>query len=348
MPSRIARGRVRSKVRDPDGSSRFLAKTMKAVYIDQHGGPEVLKYGDFSKPVATAGQALVKVAVSGVNFIDIYHRMGLYKLPLPTVIGTEGAGIIEELGEGVAGFKPGDRVAWTMARGSYAEYAAVPVTSLVHVPSHISLEDAAACMLQGMTAHYLTHSTFPLKKSHTALVHAAAGGTGRLIVQMAKLRGAHVIATAGSAAKADVAREAGADEVILYKDVDFHAEVKRITGGAGVHVVYDGVGKATFEKSIDSLRPRGMMVCFGNASGAVPPMDVLMLSAKGSLYLTRPTLGNYSSPEELAWRSGDIFSWLEQGKLKLMIEKEYPLAEVAQAQIDLAGRGTMGKLLIKI
>ncbi len=321
---------------------------MRAVYIEQHGGVEVLKHGDFAKPTAAAGQALVKVAVSGVNFIDIYHRMGLYKLPLPTVLGTEGAGTIEAVGEGVTGFKAGDPVAWTMARGSYAEFAAVPVTALVHVPAHVSLRDAAACMLQGMTAHYLTHSTFPLEKAHTALVHAAAGGTGRLIVQMAKLRGARVIATAGSPAKAAVARAAGADEVILYNDTDFLAEVKRLTGGAGVHVVYDGVGKATFEKSIDSLRPRGMMVCFGNASGPVPPMDVLMLSAKGSLYLTRPTLGNYSSPEELAWRSGDLFSWLQEGKLKLMIEKEYRLAETAQAQTDLAGRGTMGKLLIKI
>ncbi len=321
---------------------------MKAVYIEQHGGTEVLKYGEFAKPTAAPGQVVVKVAYSGVNFIDIYHRIGLYKLPFPAVLGTEGAGTVESAGDGVTGFKPGDPVAWTMARGSYAEYAAVPATALVHVPAHVSLADAAACMLQGMTAHYLTHSTFPLGKDHTALVHAAAGGTGRLIVQMAKLCGARVIATAGSAAKADVAREAGADEVILYNEIDFHAEARRLTGGTGVHVVYDGVGKATFEKSIDSLRPRGMMVCFGNASGPVPPMDVLMLSAKGSLYLTRPTLGNYSSPEELKWRSGDIFSWLQNGKLKLMIEKEYPLAEAAQAQSDLAGRGTMGKLLIKI
>jgi NADPH2:quinone reductase len=321
---------------------------MKAVYIEQHGGPETLKYGDFAKPAAAAGQALVKVAVSGVNFIDIYHRMGLYKLPLPAVLGTEGAGTVEAVGDGVAGFKPGDSVAWTMARGSYAEYEAVPASALVHVPTHVPLRDAAAVMLQGMTAHYLTHSTFPLESSHTALVHAAAGGTGRLIVQMAKLRGAHVIATAGSPAKAEVAREAGADEVILYNDTDFLAEVKRLTGGAGVHVVYDGVGKATYDKGIDSLRPRGMMVCFGNASGPIPPIDVLSLSAKGSLYLTRPTLGNYSSPQELAWRSGDLFKWIEGGKLKLMIEKEYPLADAAQAQIDLAGRGTMGKLLIKI
>jgi NADPH:quinone reductase len=321
---------------------------MRAVYIEQHGGAEVLHHGDFAKPTAAAGQALVKVAVSGVNFIDIYHRKGLYKLPLPAVLGTEGAGTVEAAGEGVKDFKPGDRVAWTMARGSYAEYSVVPASALVHVPEHISLRDAAASMLQGMTAHYLTHSTFPLEKGQTALVHAAAGGTGRLIVQMAKLRGARVIATAGSAAKGKVAREAGADEVILYSEADFLAEVKRLTGGAGVDVVYDGVGKATFDKSIDSLRPRGMLVCFGNASGPVPPIDILILSAKGSLFLTRPTLGNYSSPQELAWRSGDVFSWIKDGKLKLMIEKEYPLAETAQAQNDLEGRGTMGKLLIKI
>jgi NADPH2:quinone reductase len=269
-------------------------------------------------------------------------------MPLPAVLGTEGAGTVDALGEGVTGFKPGDSVAWTMARGSYAEYSAVPATALVHVPAHVALRDAAAAMLQGMTAHYLTHSTFPLDKTHTALVHAAAGGTGRLIVQMAKLLGARVIATAGSAAKAQVAREAGADEVILYNDADFQAEVKRLTNGAGVHVVYDGVGKSTYDKSIDSLRPRGMMVAFGNASGPVAPIDILSLSAKGSLYLTRPTLGNYSSPEELKWRSGDIFSWIQDGKLKLMIEKEYPLADAAQAQIDLAGRGTMGKLLITV
>jgi NADPH2:quinone reductase len=321
---------------------------MKAVYIEQHGGPEVLQHGDFAKPSPAPGQVLVKVAVSGVNFIDIYHRNGLYKMPLPAVLGTEGAGTVDALGEGVTGFKPGDSVAWTMARGSYAEYSAVPATALVHVPAHVALRDAAAAMLQGMTAHYLTHSTFPLDKTHTALVHAAAGGTGRLIVQMAKLLGARVIATAGSAAKAQVAREAGADEVILYNDADFQAEVKRLTNGAGVHVVYDGVGKSTYDKSIDSLRPRGMMVAFGNASGPVAPIDILSLSAKGSLYLTRPTLGNYSSPEELKWRSGDIFSWIQDGKLKLMIEKEYPLADAAQAQIDLAGRGTMGKLLITV
>ncbi len=321
---------------------------MKAVFIEQHGGPEVLKYADFADSKPAAGQVLVKVVTSGVNFIDIYHRIGLYKLPLPTVLGTEGAGTVESVGEGVTGFKPGDRVAWTMARGSYAEYAAVPAASLVHVPQSIEMKQAAAAMLQGMTAHYLTHSTFALQPGQTCLVHAAAGGTGRLIVQMAKMLGARVIATVGTEEKAKAVRELGADHVVNYSTTDFVAEVKSITNGEGVHVVYDGVGKATFDKSIDSLRPRGLMVCFGNASGPVPPFDVLMLSAKGSLYITRPTLGNYSSPDELKWRAGDIFEWITSGKLKLLIDREYPLSQAAQAQIDLASRGTMGKLLISI
>jgi NADPH:quinone reductase len=321
---------------------------MKAVFIEQHGGADVLKFGDFPKPEASAGQALVKVRTSGVNFIDTYQRAGLYKIPLPAVLGVEGAGTVEAVGAGVTAFKPGDVVAWSMARGSYAEYQAVPAAMLVRVPDGVAPKLAAAAMLQGMTAHYLTHSTFPLASGNVCLVHAGAGGTGRLIIQMAKLRGARVIATAGTPDKGKIAREAGADEVILYKDVDFLAEVKRVTDGAGVHVVYDGVGKATYDKSIDCLRPRGMMVCFGNASGAVPPIDVLSLSAKGSLFLTRPTLGNYCSPDELAWRSGDVFNWIKEGKLKLLIGGEYPLEKTSQAQRDLEGRGTTGKLLINI
>jgi NADPH2:quinone reductase len=233
-----------------------------------------------------------------------------------------------------------------MARGSYAEYAAVPHTMLVHVPQGIELRDAAAVMLQGMTAHYLTHSTFPLGKGQTALVHAAAGGTGRLLVQMGKLRGARVIGTAGSPEKAEVAKKAGADEVILYKDQDFLAEVKRLTNGAGVNVVYDGVGQATFEKSLDCLRPRGMMALFGNASGPVPPVDPLILSAKGSLFLTRPSLAHHASPDELPWRSGDIFRWMLEKKLDILVEHVYPLAEAAQAQRDLEGRKTTGKLIL--
>lgn len=321
---------------------------MKAVFINQHGGAEVLQHGDFNKPAAAAGQVLVKLAASGVNFIDTYHRGGLYKIPLPAVLGSEGAGVVEALGEGVTGFRVGDHVAYAMARGSYAEYAAVPAKLLVPVPEGVDLRTAAAAMLQGMTAHYLTHATFPIQKGHTALVHAAAGGTGRLVVQMAKLRGARVIGTAGSSAKGDVARHAGADEVILYSEQDFVEEVKRLTDGKGVDVVYDGVGQATFLKSLECLRPRGTMVFFGQASGAVAPFDPLVLMNKGSLFLTRPTLANYSSREEVLRQSGDVFRWIAEKKLDLLIGRTYPLAEAVQAQRDLEGRKTMGKLVLEI
>ena len=243
---------------------------MKAVYIEQTGGADMLRYGDMPKPEPSAGQALVRIAAAGVNFIDTYHRAGLYKIPLPGILGSEGAGTVESIGEGVTGIKPGDRVAWAMARGSYAEYATVPASHLVPIPASVDFNAAAAALLQGMTAHYLTHSTFPLKRGQTALAHAAAGGTGRLIVQMAKMLGARVIGTAGSAEKAKIAREAGADEVILYREQDFKEETRKLTGGAGVDVVYDAVGASTFMQSIDCLRPRGMMVSFGNASGPVP------------------------------------------------------------------------------
>ncbi len=320
---------------------------MKAVYIEKTGGPDVLQYGDQPKPAPVAGQVLIKVAAAGVNFIDTYHRTGLYKVPLPAILGTEGAGVVEAVGDGVTAYKPGDRVAWTTARGSYAEYAAVPVNYVVKIPADVELRDAAAVMLQGMTAHYLTHSTFPLKKGHTALIHAAAGGTGRLLVQMAKIAGARVIATAGSAAKAEVARQAGADAVIQYDDQDFPTEVKRLTDGAGVDVVYDSVGLTTFMKSLDCLRPRGMMVSFGNASGAVPAIEPLLLAQKGSLFLTRPTLATYiASREELDWRAGDLFRWLEQKKLVLLIGHAYPLSDAAQAHRDLEGRKTTGKLVL--
>jgi NADPH2:quinone reductase len=236
-----------------------------------------------------------------------------------------------------------------MTRGSYAEYAAVPASNLVTIPQGVEFRDAAAAMLQGMTAHYLTHSTFPLKKGHTALVHAAAGGTGRLVVQMAKLAGARVIATTGSAAKAEVARQAGADHVILYTEQDLAPEVKRLTGGAGVDVVYDAVGQATFMKSLDCLRPRGMMVSFGNASGPMPPVEPLLLSQKGSLFLTRPTLVNYlASREELDWRAGDVFRWIAEKKLVLRAEHVYKLADAAQAHRDLEGRKTTGKLVLLV
>jgi NADPH2:quinone reductase len=321
---------------------------MKAVYIEQLGSADALRYGDFPTPEPASGQALVKVAASGVNYIDCYHRIGVYKVPLPMVLGSEGAGTVEKVAAGVTNFKPGDRVAWAMARGSYAEYAAVPENFLVKIPANVEFRDAAAVMLQGMTAHYLTHSTFPLKQGHSALVHAAAGGTGLLVVQMAKMLGARVIATVGSREKAEVAKKGGADELILYNDQDFVAEVKRLTNGAGVDVVYDGVGQATFLKGLDCLRPRGMMVSFGNASGPVAAFELLLLSQKGSLFVTRPSLNNHASPEELKWRSGDLFRWIAEKKLTLRVEHVYKLADAAQAHRDLEGRKTTGKLVLML
>lgn len=318
---------------------------MKAVYIEQPGGPEALVYGDRPKPAPAAGEVLVKVACSGVNFIDTYHRGGLYKLPLPAIIGSEGAGTVESVGEGVTNFGAGDRVAYAMARGSYAEYHAVPAVQLVKVPDAVSLDTAAAAMLQGMTAHYLTQSTFPLKQGHTALVHAAAGGTGRLIVQMAVMAGARVIATVGSEAKAQLTLGDGASAAILYNSQDWVAEVKRLSGG--VDVVYDGVGQATMLKGLDCLKPLGTMVTFGQSSGANPPFDPLLLSAKGSLYLTRPTLATYIAQRaDLERRSSDLFNWIASGKLKIRIDKAYPMAEAAQAQRDLEARKTTGKLIL--
>jgi NADPH:quinone reductase len=318
---------------------------MKAIYIEQTGGPESLKYGDMPKPEPAPGQALIRVAASGVNFIDGYHRSGLYKIPLPAILGTEGAGTVES---GTL-FKKGDRVVWAMVRGSYAEYAAVPESMLVALPDRISFQDGAAAMLQGMTAHYLAHSTYPLKKGDTALIHAAAGGTGRLLVQIAKLAGARVIGTAGTEAKAQLAREAGADEMILYSTEDFVAETKRLTGGKGVDVVYDSVGSTTLMKSLDCLRPRGMAVSFGQSSGAVPAFEPLVLTQKGSLFLTRPSLGNYiSDRKELDWRAADIFRWIDEKKLVLRVEHVYELAYAAQAHRDLEGRQTSGKLILLI
>ncbi len=320
---------------------------MKAVYIEQTGGPEVLKYDDLPTPEPGPGQALVKIAASGVNFIDTYHRTGLYKLPLPAVLGGEGAGTVVKVGDGVTALKPGDRVAWGTARGSYAEYAAVPATALIKIPDSLDFKSAAGAMLQGMTAHYLTHSTFPLKSGHTALVHASAGGTGRLIVQMAKMLGARVIGTAGSPEKAQIATQAGADHVILYRDTDFAEETKKLTGG--VDVVYDSVGAATFMKSLDCLKLRGMMVSFGNASGAVAPIEPLLLTQKGSLFLTRPNLAAYTqSREELEWRARDVLGWVAEKKLTLKLDHVYPLAEAAQAHRDLESRKTTGKLLLAI
>ena len=314
---------------------------MKAVFVEQTGGPENLKYTDIPKPSPAAGQALVKIAASGVNFIDVYFRTGLYPAPPPIVLGNEAAGTVEAVGPDVTNVRPGDRVAYAMARGSYAEYAAVPAWQLVKIPDSVDFQTAAAAMLQGMTAHYLTHSTYALKAGDSCLIHAAAGGTGALLVQMAKMLGARVIGTVGSEEKAAQAKAAGADEVVIYTKEDFTAKAK------GMNVVYDSVGKSTFMQSLDCLRPRGMMVNFGNASGPAPDIAPLLLTQKGSLFLTRPSLAHHlATPEELAWRAGDVLNWIAQGKLKLHIHKVYPLAEAAQAHRDLEGRGTTGKLLL--
>jgi NADPH2:quinone reductase len=315
---------------------------MKAVFVEQPGGPENLKYADLPKPEPGPGQALVKLAATGVNYIDVYFRVGLYPAPPPVVLGNEGAGTVEAVGPDVTNVKPGDRVAYAMARGSYAEYAVVPAWQLVKIPAAVDFNTAAAAMLQGMTAHYLTHSTYALKSGDSCLVHAAAGGVGLLLVQMAKMIGARVVGTVGNEEKARQAKEAGADEVVIYTQDDFVAKAK-----GAMHVVYDSVGKSTFLQSIDCLRPRGMMVTFGNASGPAPDFAPLILSQKGSLFLTRPSLAHYTlTPEELAWRAGDVLNWIGQGKLKLHIHKICPLADAAQAHRDLEGRKTTGKLLL--
>ncbi len=315
---------------------------MKAIFVTEPGGIDKLRYEDLPVPEPGPGQALVKLHFSGVNFIDIYFRTGLYKAAPPIVLGTEGAGVVEKIGAGVGEVAPGDRVAYAMPRGSYAEYAVVPAWQLVKIPDEIGFDVAAGSMLQGMTAHYLTHSTYALKAGDSCLVHAAAGGVGLLLVQMAKMIGARVVGTVGNEEKARQAKEAGADEIVIYTKDDFVAKAK-----GAMHVVYDSVGKSTFLQSIDCLRPRGMMVTFGNASGPVPDFAPLILSQKGSLFLTRPSLAHYTlTPEELAWRAGDVLNWIGQGKLKLHIHKVYPLAEAAQAHSDLEGRKTTGKLLL--
>jgi NADPH2:quinone reductase len=320
---------------------------MKIIQISQTGGPEVMKLVDVPKPQAGPGQALIHVAATGVNFIDVYFRIGLYKADLPFTPGNEASGTVEAVGEGVSDLKPGDRVAYAMHRGSYAEYTVVPAAQLVKLPDGVSFETAAAAMLQGMTAHYLTHSSFPLKQGDKCLIHAGAGGAGRLVTQMAKMRGATVYATAGSDAKAEIAKSAGADEVIVYTREDFVARVKEFTGGKGVDVVYDSVGQSTFLKGLDLLRPRGMMVLFGQSSGAVAPFDPAILNPKGSLFLQRPSLAHHClTREELLWRSGDVLGWIASGTLELRIEKSYALRDAAQAHRDLEGRGTAGKLLL--
>jgi NADPH2:quinone reductase len=322
---------------------------MKRIQVVETGGPEKMQLADVPTPVPGPGQALVRIAASGVNFIDVYFRSGLYKADLPVTLGSEAAGTVEAVGEGVTEVAPGDRVAYAMTRGSYAEYAAVPAAQLVKLPAHLDFPTAAAAMLQGMTAHYLTHSTFPLKSGDTCLVHAAAGGAGGLIVQMAKMLGARVFGTVSTQAKAEIARSHGADEVILYTELDFETEVRRLTAGRGVDVVYDSVGKTTFDKSLNCLRPRGLMALFGQSSGPVPPLDPGVLNTKGSLFLTRPSLGHHLlTREELLWRAGDVLGWLDSGKLKLRIHHTYPLADAAQAHRDLESRKTAGKLLLSV
>jgi len=320
---------------------------MKAIQVQEVGGPEKMLYVDLPVPQPGPKEARVKIAASGVNFIDVYYRIGLYKADLPITLGMEAAGVVEAVGPDVTEVRVGDRVAYAMTRGAYAEYAVVPAWQLVKVPEAIELSSAAAAMLQGMTAHYLTHSTFALKPGHTCLVHAAAGGAGRLIVQMAKMLGATVYGTASTDAKAKLAREAGADAVILYTQQDFDVEVKRLTGGRGLDVIYDSVGAPTYLQGLNCLRPRGMMVLFGQSGGKVPPIDPTILNTKGSLFLTRPSLAHHcATREELLWRAGDVLQWIASGKLKLSIVRTYPLAEAAQAHRDLESRTTAGKLLL--
>ena len=319
---------------------------MKAIRIHNHGGPEVLKYEEAPLPEPGPGEARIKLAAIGVNYIDTYHRTGLYPSSLPFTPGMEGAGTIAALGPGESPFRPGDRVAYAMTKGSYAEYAVVPVHTLVRLPDDVDFRLGAAVMLQGLTAHYLTHSTYPLKEGDTVLLHAAGGATGLLLTQMAKRLGATVYGTASSDEKLRLAREAGADVVIRYTDVDFEEEVKRLTDGTGVDVVYDSVGKATFEKSLNCLKTRGYLVLFGQSSGAVEPVRPTILAAK-SLYLTRPVLSHYVQHRaELEQRSRDLFSWLADGSLHVRIGLELPLSEAQEAHQRLQDRSRVGKILL--
>ena len=320
---------------------------MQAIQVSQVGGPEVLTLADLPAPTPKPDEALVEIKAAGVNFIDVYFREGRYPTQLPFINGQEAAGVVVETGSEVTNVQRGDRVAYTGALGSYAQFATAPASRLVKIPDELDFEQAAAAMLQGMTAHYLLYSTYPLKKGETALIHAAAGGVGLLLVQMAKMIGARVIGTAGTQEKAQLARDAGADECIVYTEADFETETRRLTDGKGVEVVYDGVGKATFDKDLNVLRPRGYLVLFGGASGAVPPFDLIKLSQKGSLFITRPTLVNYTATrEELEWRANDVLQMIVRGDLKLSIHKTYPLACAADAHRDLEGRKTTGKLLL--
>lgn len=321
---------------------------MRAVRIHTPGGIDSLSLDTVDVPTPGKGEALVRIAFAGVNFIDVYKRTGLYPLPLPATLGEEGAGTVVAIGPGVTEVRQGDRVAWASVNGAYAEYAVIQADRVVQIPTGVSERDAAAVMLQGMTAHYLTTSTYPLHQGDTCLVQAAAGGVGLLLVQLAKKRGARVIGTVGTDEKATLVRSAGADEVIVYTREDFVSQTKRLTGGRGVQVVYDSVGISTFLPGLDALEPRGMMVLFGQSSGSVTPIDPMLLNRKGSLFLTRPTLAHYiASREELLSRAGQLFLWIEQGELSVRIDSEYPLDAVADAHAALEGRRTTGKVLIR-
>ncbi len=320
---------------------------MKAIRVHTPGNPDVLTYEEIPQPTAGAGDALIRLEAVGVNFIDIYQRMGLYPRPLPFTLGQEGAGVIIGLGPDARDVAVGDRVVFASVQGSYAEQIAAPAARLVRLPAGIDAQTGAAAMLQGLTAHYLVHSTYPLQAGQWALVHAAAGGLGLLLIQMAKRVGAYVIGTVSTEEKARVARDAGADAVILYTQQDFEVETKRLTDGRGVHVVYDSVGKTTFDKSLNVLAPRGYVVLCGQASGPVPPLDPQVLNAKGSLFLTRPTLGHYTATRaELLQRAGDLFRWIQAGELRVRIGHRFPLADAAEAHRQLEGRLTTGKVLL--
>ncbi|MGO9097674.1 MAG: quinone oxidoreductase family protein [Bryobacteraceae bacterium] len=320
---------------------------MKAILVRTCGGPEQLQVNELPAPAPGPGQALVKIAAAGVNFIDIYYRTGLYQASLPMAIGMEASGTVEAVGPDAPEVAVGDRVAYALSRGSYAEYAVVPSAMLVKLPDLIDFETSAAAMLQGLTAHFLAVSAYPLKEGVTALIHAAAGGVGLLLVQIAKMRGARVLGTVSTQAKADLALEAGADGVIFYTRDDFEPEVRRLSSGRGVDVVYDSVGAATFLKGLNLLRPRGTMVSYGQSSGPVAPLDPQLLSQKGSLFLTRPKLGDYCATRlELLWRADEVFGWISGGQLKIRVDHTYPLREASLAHKDLEGRRTSGKLLL--
>lgn len=322
---------------------------MRAIQVERTGGPEVLQLKKLKPLRPGRGEAMVKVAVAGVNFIDTYHRSGLYPLELPVTLGVEAAGVVESVGEDVEEVQSGDRVAYALTLGAYADYAVAPVWRLVPVPKEVGFDTAAAAMVQALTAHYLTHSTFPLRPGQIVLIHAAAGGTGLLLVQMARLRGARVLGTASTPEKAALAMGAGAHHVILYEQDDFESEVHQFTGGKGVHAVFDSVGAATFEKSLNCLRPRGMLVLFGQSSGPVPPLDPQVLNRKGSVFLTRPSLAHYcANRAELLERAEKIFDWIQQRKLQIRVDRTFPLEEAEAAHRFLESRRAKGKVLLTL